>query len=315
MAAEGVSPYRFFTREEWASLRADTKLTLSESEIENLRSLNDRLSVEEVETIYLPLSRLLSRYVAATQQLFAATQGFLQAGHERKSPYIIGIAGSVAAGKSTTARVLQALLARWPNTPKVDLVTTDGFLMPNARLQALGLMERKGFPESYDTARLLRFLSDIKSGTHNVAAPLYSHLVYDVLEDEQVVVDQPDILILEGLNVLQPGRLPRDGEAIPFVSDYFDFSIYVDADEDDLERWYIERFVSLRETAFRDPDSYFRKYAEIPEDEAITIARRLWQRINLPNLRDNIRPTRQRAGLILRKGADHRMAKVALRRL
>lgn len=309
-----LSPYRIFSRAEWAALRKDAPMTLSADELAQLKSLNDRLSLEEVETIYLPLARLLSLYVGATQQLYEVTREYLNE-QGAKTPFIIGIAGSVAAGKSTTARVLQALLARGPGTPKVDLVTTDGFLMPNAELKRLGLMERKGFPESYDAGALLRFLNDIKAGRRNVAAPLYSHLVYDVIEGEQVVVDQPDILILEGLNVLQPGGLPKDGKAIPFVSDYFDFSVYLDADEVDLHRWYVERFLSLRQTAFKDPQSFFRKYAEIEEDEAVAVAEGLWERINLLNLRENILPTRQRASLILRKGGAHMIEEVALRRL
>jgi type I pantothenate kinase len=311
----GLSPYRVFTREEWAKLRADTPMTLTAEEVMRLQSLNDPIGLEEVVAIYLPLSRLLALYVAATQGLFRATQRFLLAENEGKVPYIIGVAGSVAVGKSTTARVLKALLARWPNTPKVDLITTDGFLLPNAELQRLGLMERKGFPESYDTGRLLRFLADIKAGKRNVKAPLYSHLVYDVVPGEETVVERPDILIVEGLNVLQPARLPKDGTAIPFVSDYFDFSVYLDADEHDLQRWYVSRFLKLRQTAFRDPLSYFRKYAELSEDEAIETADGLWTRINLANLRENIVPTRQRASLILRKGPSHRIEQVALRRL
>ena len=310
-----LSPYRVFSREEWARLRADTPMTLTADEIMRLQSLNDPIGLEEVVAIYLPLSRLLSLYVAATQGLFRATQRFLLAENEGKVPYIIGVAGSVAVGKSTTARVLKALLARWPNTPKVDLVTTDGFLLPNAELLRLGLMERKGFPESYDTGHLLRFLADIKAGKRNVTAPLYSHLVYDVVPGEETVVDRPDILIVEGLNVLQPARLPKDGTAIPFVSDYFDFSVYLDADEHDLQRWYVSRFLKLRQTAFRDPLSYFRKYADLSEQEAIETADGLWTRINLLNLRDNIVPTRQRASLILRKGPSHRIEQVALRRL
>ncbi|MDB5589679.1 type I pantothenate kinase [Enterovirga sp.] len=309
-----LSPYRVFSREEWARLRADTPLTLTADEVEQLQSLNDPVSLDEVIAIYLPLSRLLALYVAAAQGLFKATQRFLQA-DAGKVPYIIGVAGSVAVGKSTTARILKALLARWPNTPKVDLVTTDGFLRPNAELTRLGLMDRKGFPDSYDTAQLLRFLHDIKAGKRHVAAPLYSHLVYDVVPGEQTSVDRPDILIVEGLNVLQPARLPRDGAAIPFVSDFFDFSIYLDADEEDLHRWYLHRFLRLRNTAFRDPLSYFRKYASLSEKEAIDFAEGLWSRINLTNLRENIVPTRQRASLILRKGASHRIEQVALRRL
>jgi type I pantothenate kinase len=310
-----LSPYRSFAREEWARLRADTPLTLTAQEVSQLQSLDDPISLDEVIAIYLPLSRLLSLYVAAAQGLFKATQRFLLAERTDKVPYIIGVAGSVAVGKSTTARILKALLARWPNTPKVDLVTTDGFLWPNAELTRLGLMERKGFPESYNTAKLLRFLADIKAGKRAVHAPLYSHLVYDVVPGEETVVERPDILIVEGLNVLQPARLPRDGAAIPFVSDYFDFSIYLDAAEDDLHRWYLHRFLKLRNTAFRDPLSYFRKYADLSEEEAMDFAEGLWGRINLVNLRDNILPTRQRASLILRKGASHRIEQVDLRRL
>jgi type I pantothenate kinase len=310
-----LSPYRRFARDDWARLRADTPLTLTADEVLQLQSLNDPVSLDEVIAIYLPLSRLLALYVAAAQGLFKATQRFLLAENDGKVPYIIGVAGSVAVGKSTTARILKALTARWPNTPKVDLITTDGFLLPNAELTRLGLMERKGFPESYDTGKLLHFLRDIKAGKRNVRAPLYSHLVYDVVPGEETVVDRPDILVVEGLNVLQPARLPRDGKAIPFVSDFFDFSIYLDADEADLHRWYVNRFLRLRHTAFRDPLSYFRKYAELSEDEAVETANGLWNGINLPNLRENIVPTRQRASLILRKGASHRIEEVALRRL
>ncbi|HEY7383375.1 MAG TPA: type I pantothenate kinase [Beijerinckiaceae bacterium] len=312
---DDLSPYRSFSRDEWARLRADTPLTLTASEVARLQSLNDPISLDEVIAIYLPLSRLLSLYVAATQGLFKATQRFLMAEADAKVPYIIGVAGSVAVGKSTTARVLQALLTRWPNTPKVDLVTTDGFLLPNDELTRLDLMERKGFPESYDTGALLHFLADIKAGKRNVKAPLYSHLIYDVVPGEYTMIDRPDLLIVEGLNVLQPARMPKDGKAIPFVSDYFDFSIYLDATEDDLSRWYVERFLKLRQTAFRDPKSFFRRYADFTEETAIAEAERLWTRINLLNLRENIVPTRQRASLILRKGASHRIERVALRRL
>src|SRR6478609_7836671 len=249
-ASDELSPYRVFTRDEWAALRADTPLTLGVEDLLKLQSLHDPISLEEVVAIYLPLSRLLSLYVAATQGLFKATQRFLLA-EDGKVPYVIGIAGSVSAGKSTTARVLKALLSRWPNTPKVELVTTDGFLHPNAVLQAEGLMEKKGFPESYDGSALIRFLSQVKAGQHHVEAPVYSHLVYDVVPGETVSVDRPDILIVEGLNVLLPNRA-KDGKTIPFVSDFFDFSIYLDADEDLLETWYVERFMKLRQTAFRD---------------------------------------------------------------
>ena len=310
-----VSPYRSFTRDEWAHLRADTPLTLSAEDLIKLQSINDPISLDEIVAIYLPLSRLLSLYVAATQGLFKATQRFLMAEAEAKVPYIIGVAGSVAVGKSTTARVLKALLSRWPNTPKVELVTTDGFLLPNAELERRGLMQRKGFPESYDGSAILRFLSDVKAGKPTVSAPVYSHLVYDVVPGEEVTIERPDILILEGLNVLQPSRMPKDGKVIPVVSDYFDFSVYLDADENDLHRWYVNRFMTLRQTAFRDPRSFFRKYAEVGEEEALAIAERLWTGINLPNLQENILPTRQRASLILPTGASHRIQQVALRRL
>ena len=315
VAKPDFSPHRTFTRAEWARLRADTPMTLSGDDLTRLQSLNDPISIDDVTDIYLPLSRLLSLYVASAQALFHTTETFLGGQNHKKMPFIIGLAGSVAVGKSTTARILQALLARWPNHPKVDLVTTDGFLLPNATLEREELMERKGFPESYDVQALLRFLSEIKAGRGEVRAPLYSHLTYDVLEDQHVVVDQPVILILEGLNVLQPGRLPRDGKAIPFVSDFFDFSIYIDAPEDVIRRWYVERFRTLRETAFRDPASYFHRYAAIGEEEAVRIAGEIWARTNLVNLRDNILPTRQRANLILSKGADHAIEWVALRKL
>jgi type I pantothenate kinase len=256
----------------------------------------------------------LSLYVAATQGLFRAQQRFLGT-EDAKMPYIIGVGGSVAVGKSTTARVLQALLARWPNVPKVDLITTDGFLFPNAVLEREGLMEKKGFPESYDLPALLRFLSDIKAGRRPVRAPVYSHLVYDVIPNEWIEIDRPDILIVEGLNVLQAGRLPRDGKAVPFVSDFFDFSVYLDADEDVLLAWYVKRFLALRGTAFADPKSYFRRYAKLSDAEAAATATSIWNRINLVNLHENILPTRPRADLILKKSESHQVEEVALRRL
>jgi type I pantothenate kinase len=311
---DGLSPYRVFPRAEWAELREDTPMTLDPEEVTRVRSLHDRLDMAEVEDIYLPLSRLLSLYVAATQRLFRAQQKFLGT-EDSKMPYIIGVAGSVAVGKSTTARVLQALLARWPNVPKVELVTTDGFLYPNAILAREGLMERKGFPESYDLPALLRFLSDIKAGRRPVRAPVYSHLVYDVIPNRSIEIDRPDILIVEGLNVLQTGRPPKDGKAIPYVSDFFDFSIYLDASEDVLRGWYVDRFLTLRETAFRDPKSFFHRYATLSDEEAVKTATSIWTRINLINLHENILPTRQRADLILKKGESHQVEEVALRRL
>jgi type I pantothenate kinase len=309
-----LSPYRTFSRGEWAKLRKDTPMTLAPEEVTRLRSLHDRLDMAEVEEIYLPLSRLLTLYVSATQELFHSQQAFLGT-EDSKMPYIIGVAGSVAVGKSTTARVLQALLARWPGTPKVDLVTTDGFLYPNAVLEREGLMEKKGFPESYDLPTLLRFLEEVKAGRRPARAPVYSHLVYDVLPNEWVEIDRPDILVVEGLNVLQTGRPPRDGKAIPFVSDFFDFSVYLDAGEEVLLSWYVDRFLTLRGTAFADPKSYFHRYSKLSDEEAIEVATSIWQRINLVNLHDNILPTRQRADLILKKGESHRVEEVALRRL
>ncbi len=313
-ARDELSPYSTFSIAEWSKLRMDTPLTLTEADVEELRGLNDPVSLDDVVEVYLPMSRLLNLYVAAIQSLFGVTQQFL-GGREHKVPYIIGIAGSVACGKSTTSRLLRALLARWPDHPKVEFLPTDGFLLPNAVLQAEGLMERKGFPESYNLPGLLKFLSDIKAGKRNVEAPVYSHLSYDVLEGEKITIDQPDILIVEGLNVLQTGKPPKDGKAIPYVSDFFDFSIYIDADEDVLKRWYVARFLRLRETAFRNPKSYFHRYSTLSDDEAVEIASDIWTRINLLNLQENIVPTRQRADLILQKGPHHAIERVALRKL
>ncbi|MBV9459287.1 MAG: type I pantothenate kinase [Bradyrhizobium sp.] len=308
------NPYRIFTREQWAHLRDDTPMTLEPGEFDRLRSLHDRLDLQEVEDIYLPLSRLLSIYVDAAQRLYYSQRQFLGI-RDRKMPYIIGIAGSVAGGKSTTARVLQALLARWSPRPKVDLITTDGFLYPNAVLERQGLMQKKGFPDSYDLPTLLNFLSDIKAGRRRVRAPVYSHLTYDIVPGQYTEIDQPDILIVEGVNVLQTGRLPRDGTAVPFVSDFFDFSVYIDAEEAVLREWYVKRWLTLRDTAFADPKSYFHRYALLSDEEATATAIAIWERTNLANLEDNILPTRPRATLILKKGADHVIETVALRRL
>ncbi len=309
---DDLSPYMTFTAEQWGSLRASTPLSLAEDDLDRLRGLSVSLSLEEVVEIFLPLSRLLNLYVGAAQELYRATDTFLGQ-LPAKVPLVIGIAGSVAVGKSTTARVLQTALARWPNHPKVDLITTDGFLYPNAVLLERGLMERKGFPESYDRRRLLKFLSDIKSGQLEVRAPVYSHLVYDVVPSDEVVVSQPDILIVEGLTVLQTGAVDEDRPV--FVSDYFDFSIYVDAEIEDIKKWYVERFFALRETAFRDPQSYFRRFADLDDDEATATATDIWKRINERNLIENILPTRERADLILRKGPGHAVSEVRLRRL
>lgn len=313
--ANGYSPYHFFTAAEWASFRADTPLTLTADEVKRLRSMDDPIDLEEVRRIYLSLSRLLSAHVEASQLLFRQRNRFLHLSGQGKTPFVIGIAGSVAVGKSTTARILKELLSRWPSSPKVDLVTTDGFLYPNAILQRDDLMQRKGFPESYDIGALLRFLSAIKAGRETVTAPRYSHFSYDVLPDQQQVVDRPDILIFEGINVLQARDLPADGKIVPMVSDFFDFSIYIDAEESRIRKWYIDRFMRLRETAFRDPGSYFHRYSTVSDAEAQEIAEGLWTNINLKNLRENILPTRPRADLILEKGVNHMIEKVALRKI
>ena len=309
-----LSPYQMFTRAEWAKLRADTPMTLDEEDLAKLAGVIERVSAEEVVDIYLPMSRLLNLYVHAAQALHGDTSNFLGR-RNGKAPFIIGMAGSVAVGKSTTARVLRALLARWPDHPRVDLVPTDGFLLPNAELEARGIMHRKGFPESFDQNALLKFMADVKAGLPNVRAPVYSHFDYDIRPGEHIVVDRPDILIVEGLNVLQPATLPKDGEAIPFVSDFFDFSIYIHADAKITEAWYVTRFLALRETAFRHPAAYFHRYASLSDEEARTTALGIWRRINLKNLEENILPTRQRAALILDKGADHSIERVWLRKL
>lgn len=306
------SPYVDFSSDEWAGLRASTPLTLTEDDLEKLRGLNVELSLDEVARFFLPLSRLLNLYVGASQELYRATDTFLGE-LPAKTPFVIGVAGSVAVGKSTTSRVLQQVLARWPNHPKVELVTTDGFLFSNQILEERGLMDRKGFPESYDRRRLLEFLAAVKSGQPEVEAPVYSHLVYDVLPDSHTVIRQPDILIVEGLTVLQTG--PAEPTTSMFVSDFFDFSVYVDAATDDIRDWYVERFLTLRETAFRHPNSYFRQYGELSDPEARRTATDIWTRINELNLVENILPTRERADLILAKAKDHSVSEVRLRRL
>ena len=308
------SPYRVFTREQWARLRADTPMTLEADELEVLSGLLEELSVEEVETIYLPLSRLLNLYVAAAQKLHAVSSTFLGR-TDCKVPFIIGVAGSVAVGKSTTARVLRALLARWPDHPKVDLITTDGFLLPNRDLEARGLMDRKGFPESFDTARLINFLADVKSGKERVEAPVYSHFHYDIVSGQKTAVERPDILIVEGLNVLQPATLEGGSVSEPFVSDFIDFSIFIDADPEIIQSWYVERFMRLRSTAFRDPAAFFHRYVTLTHDNAVQRALDIWRSVNFKNLVENILPTRPRARLILRKGEDHKVSTVALRKL
>jgi type I pantothenate kinase len=306
--------YLDFDREAWSRLREATPLTLSEADLAELRGINDRVSLAEVETIYLPVSRLLNLHVAATQGLHQASDTFLGRAAGPK-PYFIGVAGSVAVGKSTFARILQALLARWEDHPRVDLVTTDGFLLPNAVLEARGLMARKGFPDSYDVRRLIEFMTSVKTGQPDARAPVYSHQSYDIVPGEFQVVDRPDIVIIEGLNVLQTGETSPGRPARVFVSDFFDFSIYIDADEDDIEAWYIDRFLTLRGTVFRDERAYFHRYAALSDAEAVDTARQIWRSINGVNLRENIRPTRERARLVLEKGADHAVRRVRLRRI
>lgn len=312
---KAFSPYAEFSRNEWRQLRASMPLLLTETELEQLRGLNDQVSLREVEDIYLPLTRLLNLYIAATQNLYRATHAFL-GNEDSKVPYIIGMAGSVAVGKSTTARILQTLLSRWSNHAKVDLVTTDGFLYPNRVLQDRSLLHRKGFPESYDTRRLIRFLADVKSGKPEVVAPVYSHLTYDIVPNERICIRNPDVVILEGINVLESGKPSSTARPIDvFVSDFFDFSIYVDAPERYIKQWYIDRFQMLRQTAFRDEKSYFHRYSTLTAEEAMDTAAKIWEDINAKNLHENILPTKQRAQLILEKGENHVVERVSLRKI
>ncbi|MFE0222519.1 type I pantothenate kinase [Streptomyces albidoflavus] len=311
-----ATPYVDLTREQWSALREKTPLPLTADEVEKLRGLGDVIDLDEVRDIYLPLSRLLNLYVGATDGLRSALNTFLgKKGEQSGTPFVIGVAGSVAVGKSTVARLLQALLARWPEHPRVELVTTDGFLLPMAELRARGLTARKGFPESYDRRALTRFVADIKAGKDQVTAPVYSHLVYDIVPDRRLTVNRPDILIVEGLNVLQPALPGKDGRTRVGLADHFDFSVYVDARPEDIERWYLNRFRKLRATAFQDPSSYFRRYTQVSEEEALDYARSTWRTINLPNLVENVAPTRGRANLVIRKGPDHKVRKLSLRKL
>lgn len=305
-----VSPFDEISRSQWAELAKSSASPLTESEIEKIRGLGDFLDLAEVSDIYLPLSHLLNLYVTQAQELHEESSNFLNRTN-KQIPFIIGVAGSVAVGKSTVSRLLKELLSRWPSTPTVALVTTDGFLHSNAVLEERGIMDRKGFPESYDRLALLKFVADIKSGKEEVSAPLYSHLTYDIVPGEQVIVSSPDVVIIEGLNVLQP---PALGQEVA-LSDYFDFKIYVDAPTQEIESWYLERFKALRESAFRDPASYFHRYAEIAEEVALDRAKEIWRTINLPNLMENIISTRSRATLVLQKGEKHRVERVLLRKI
>src|SRR4051812_31018980 len=311
-----ATPYVDLTRAEWSALREKTPLTLNAEELEKLRGLGDVIDLDEVRDIYLPLSRLLNLYVGATDGLRSALNTFLgEKGSQSGPPFVIGVAGSVAVGKSTVARLLQALLSRWPEHPRVERVTTDGFLLPTKELQARGLMARKGFPESYDRRALTRFVADIKAGKDEVTAPVYSHLIYDIVPGQKLTVRRPDILIVEGINVLQPALPGQDGRTRVALADYFDFSVYVDARAEDIERWYLNRFRKLRATAFQDPSSYFRKYTQVSEEEALDYARTTWRTINRQNLVENVAPTRGRATLIVRKGPDHKVQRLSLRKL
>ena len=308
------TPWVELDRAQWARLREEHPMSLTQDDLARLRGLNEPVDLAEVEEVYLPLSRLLNFYVGATARLHRVTSDFLGERPE-KTPFIIGVAGSVAVGKSTTARILRELLARWEGTPRVELVTTDGFLFPNAELERRGILNRKGFPESYDRRSLVRFVSEVKSGKPEVTAPVYSHLVYDIVPGDRIVVRQPDVLIVEGLNVLQPSQALPGRRNTLTVSDFFDFSVYVDAREQDIRNWYVDRFLGLRRTAFADPESYFHRYASLTDDQAIERANQIWEDINRPNLVENVAPTRSRATLVLTKDADHSVSRVSLRKL
>lgn len=307
-------PYLTLDRRHWAALAAARPTSLDDATLERLRGIGDPTDAAEVREVYLPLTDLLSLYMERTGELFSASHEFLGLSG-RRTPFVIGVAGSVAVGKSTVSRLLKELISRLPSAPQVDLVTTDGFLFPNQRLEHLGLLDRKGFPESYDRRRLVQFVMDVKSGTPEVSAPVYSHLIYDIVPQERIVVRQPDVLIIEGLNVLQPARRRADGTTGLAVSDFFDFSVYVDAAHADILDWYVTRFLRLRETAFQDPQSYFVRYGRMSEAEATAVAVEIWNRINGPNLELNIRPTRGRATAILRKGRDHQVSWVRIRKV
>ncbi|GAB3531455.1 type I pantothenate kinase [Arthrobacter tecti] len=308
-----VTPFVELDRQMWARLSNEIESPLNVEDVQRLRGLGDALNLDEVREVYLPLSRLLSLYVAAAGELHAATTTFLGE-RTTRTPFVIGVAGSVAVGKSTTARVLRELLRRWPGTPNVELVTTDGFLYPNEELERRGLMQRKGFPESYDRRRLLRFVSEVKSGAEEVRAPWYSHLTYNIVPGREIVVRRPDVLIVEGLNVLAPARTRADGRSGLALSDFFDFSIYVDAKTSYIEEWYVQRFQSLRSGAFANPASYFHRYASLTDKEAEETALGIWRRINEPNLSENVLPTRGRATLVLTKEADHSIRRMLLRK-